>query len=62
MTNTGLEGVCSCASATSKAPMRNPPIRNLRNPWVLARQKPDGLQWPNLCSGLLCRCWTASAA
>eukprot|EP00969_Alexandrium_andersonii_P282635 12494857-Alexandrium_andersonii.AAC.1 len=39
-TNTALEGVRSHELRNSRTPIRNPPIRNPRNPWLLARGKP----------------------
>eukprot|EP00969_Alexandrium_andersonii_P184652 8157612-Alexandrium_andersonii.AAC.1 len=37
----GLEGVRSREIADSRAPIRNPPIRNPRKPLLLALEKPD---------------------
>eukprot|EP00969_Alexandrium_andersonii_P231940 10242076-Alexandrium_andersonii.AAC.1 len=42
-TKAGLEGARGREIANSQAPIRNPPIRNPRNPWLLASEKP-GLQ------------------
>eukprot|EP00969_Alexandrium_andersonii_P361059 15456747-Alexandrium_andersonii.AAC.1 len=44
-------GVCSRKSAKSKAPFRNPPLRNPRNPWLLARQKPAFIENARIASG-----------
>eukprot|EP00969_Alexandrium_andersonii_P000625 26813-Alexandrium_andersonii.AAC.1 len=42
----GLEGGRGRDIANSRAPIRNPPIRNPRNPWRLAREEP-GRPLPN---------------
>eukprot|EP00969_Alexandrium_andersonii_P358196 15450491-Alexandrium_andersonii.AAC.1 len=36
----GLEGARDREIANSQAPIRNPPVRNPRNPWLLGREKP----------------------
>eukprot|EP00969_Alexandrium_andersonii_P171395 7576757-Alexandrium_andersonii.AAC.1 len=42
LSKAGLEGVRGRKIATSQAPVRNPPIRNPRNPWLLEREMPVG--------------------
>eukprot|EP00969_Alexandrium_andersonii_P191080 8440633-Alexandrium_andersonii.AAC.1 len=39
-TQAGVEGVRGRESAPSRPPIRNPPVRNPCNPWLLARESP----------------------